>query len=123
MATGLGNFPKDTLDTATGMWANMLFWAFLLTTVVYVTVGVACAVSMRLIKKGVSVGIPLFFLVYAALRVICGDAIACAFVAGIYMTLGWSMSSAAALGWGVGLSAISLTLTTLTSLVPIYAVL
>jgi hypothetical protein len=46
-----------------------------------------------------------------------------AFVAGIYMTLGWSMSSAAALGWGVGLSAISLTLTTLTSLVPIYAVL
>ena len=46
-----------------------------------------------------------------------------AFVAGIYMTLGWSMSSAAALGWGAGLSAISLTLTTLTSLVPIYAVL
>ena len=65
------------ISSCPGMWANMLFWAFLLTTVVYVTVGVACAVSMRLIKKGVSVGIPLFFLVYAALRVICGDAIAC----------------------------------------------
>lgn len=59
------------------MWVNMLFWAFLLTTVVYVMVGVACAVSMRLIKRGVSVGIPLFFLLYAAIRVICGDAIAC----------------------------------------------
>ena len=59
------------------MWANMLFWAFLLTTLVYLCVGVACAVSMRLIKKGVSVGIALFFLLYAELRVICGDAIAC----------------------------------------------
>ena len=55
----------------------MLFWAFLLTTVVYVCVGVACAVSMRLMKKGVSVAIPVFFFAYAALRVLCGDAIAC----------------------------------------------
>ena len=39
------------------------------------------------------------------------------------MTLGWTMSSSAALGWGAGLSAISLTLTALTTLIPIYAVL
>ena len=32
---------------------------------------------MRLMKKGVSVGIALFFLIYAELRVVCGDAIAC----------------------------------------------
>ena len=55
----------------------MLFWAFLVTTGVYTSVGVACAVTMRLVKKGVSVGIPLFFLIYAELRVVCGDAVAC----------------------------------------------
>lgn len=120
---GLEHFPEDDLKTTTAMWANMLFWAFLLTTVVYVFVGVVCAVSMRLIKKGVSVGIPLFFFAYAEIRVVCGDAIACAFVAAIYTTLGWSMSSLAALGWGAGLSAFSITLTTLTSLIPVYAVL
>lgn len=55
----------------------MLFWAFLVTTGVYTSVGVACAITMRLMKKGVSVGIALFFLIYAELRVVCGDAIAC----------------------------------------------
>lgn len=43
-----------------------------------------------------------------------------AFVAGIYVTVGWSMSSLAAFGWGIGLSLTSLVLTTLISCVPMY---
>ena len=75
--SSFSHFPHPIPFLMLAMWANMLFWAFLLTTLVYLCVGVACAVSMRLIKKGVSVGIALFFLLYAELRVICGDAIAC----------------------------------------------
>ena len=71
------SFVSFSPNLTVAMWTNMLFWAFLLTTVVYVCVGVACAVSMRLMKKGVSVAIPVFFFAYAALRVLCGDAIAC----------------------------------------------
>jgi len=46
-----------------------------------------------------------------------------AFVAGIYVTLGWSMSSLAAFGWGIGLSLASIALTTFISCVPIYSFL
>lgn len=71
------------------MWANMLFWAFLITTVVYVCVGIACAVSMRLMKKGVSVCIPLFFFIYAELRVVFGDAIACEYMVCTFLPSKW----------------------------------
>ena len=55
----------------------MLFWAFLMTTLVYAVVGVACAVCLRVTKKGVSFIIPFVFLGCGELKVLCGDAIAC----------------------------------------------
>ena len=61
----------------TEIWGNMLFWAFLMTTLVYVVVGVACAVCLRVTKKGVSFIIPFLFLGCGELKVLCGDAIAC----------------------------------------------
>ncbi len=46
-----------------------------------------------------------------------------AFVSGIYVTSGWSMSALTALGWGFGLSLLSVVCSVLISLVPMYAFL
>lgn len=55
----------------------MLFWAFLATTLIYVAVGIACALCLRILKKGVSIIVPFVFLGYGELMVLCGDTIAC----------------------------------------------
>ena len=55
----------------------MLFWAFLTTTLVYVGVGVMCAVCLRMWKRGVGIAVPFLFLVCGELKVLLGDAVAC----------------------------------------------
>ena len=57
------------------MWGHVLFWAFLLTTLTYVTVGIMYAVCLRL-QKGVSCLVPLGYLCYGQLSVLTTDAIA-----------------------------------------------
>ena len=55
----------------------MLFWAFLVSTLVYLVFGIACALSMRLLKKGVSVFIAFLFLGFGELKVVSVDAVVC----------------------------------------------
>ncbi len=43
-----------------------------------------------------------------------------AFIAGIYSTSGWAMTTGVALGWGLGLSLFSLILNTVISCAPLY---
>ena len=59
------------------IWGNMLFWAFLMSTLVYIVVGVVCAACLRVTRKGVSLIVPLVFLGCGELKVLCGDAVAC----------------------------------------------
>ena len=54
----------------------MLFWSFLLTTLLYLVVGVACALSLRVAKKAVNFALPFVYLGYAELKVVSTDAIA-----------------------------------------------
>ena len=58
----------------------MLFWSFLLTTVLYLMVGVACAMSLRVAKKAVNFALPLIYLGYAELKVVCTDAVASKYI-------------------------------------------
>lgn len=114
--------PDNHLESMADIWGNMVLWAFAMTTTIYVTVGICWALCLR-VKKSVSVVLPLAFLGFGELKVLFGDVIACAFVAGIYVTTGWTMTSLAAFGWGVGLSLASILLTVAVSWVPIYAFL
>ncbi|XP_064393662.1 transmembrane protein 170B-like [Halichondria panicea] len=109
--------PLTPLLTVTEMWGHVLFWSFLLTTVTYLVVGVVWAVCLR---KWSSLLVPLGYLGYAEFTVLTTDAIASAFVAGIYWTSGWTMTTGVALGWGLGLSLFSLLLNSVISCAPLY---
>lgn len=115
--------PTAPLTTVVEMWGHVLFWSFLLTTLTYVSVGVLCAVCLRLFRKGVSCLVPLGYLAYGELSVLTMDAIASAFVAGIYSTSGWTMASGVALGWGLGISLFTILLNILISCAPLYTFL
>lgn len=61
----------------TEMWGQVLFWAFLVTTVIYLVFGMVCAVCQRAIQKGaVRLLLPLLYLGYGELKVLFTDAIA-----------------------------------------------
>ena len=50
-----------------------------MTTLLYLLVGVACALCLRVAKKAVNFALPIVYLGYAALKVISTDAIASEF--------------------------------------------
>lgn len=61
----------------TEMWGQVLFWAFLTTTSIYLIFGVVCAVCQRAIRKGwFSLLLPLLYLGYGELKVLFTDAVA-----------------------------------------------
>lgn len=53
-----------------------MFWSFLLTTLLYLMVGVACGLCLRVAKKAVNFALPIVYLGYAVLKVVSTDAIA-----------------------------------------------
>ncbi|KAL5467018.1 hypothetical protein EMCRGX_G031185 [Ephydatia muelleri] len=104
------------------MWGAMLFYSFLMSSLAYLAVGVLCAITSR-ISRGVSLAIPFIFLIYGELKVIFIDTVACAFVAGIYCTVGTSMIGWSPILWGFGLSALSIALSVAVTMVPLYSFL
>ena len=67
------------------MWGHVLFWAFLLTTLTYVCVGIVCALCLRTVRKGIGFLIPLGYLGYGELVVLSTDAIASKLTAMMWM--------------------------------------
>ena len=62
-----------------------------MTTLVYIVMGVVCAICLRVTKKGVSFIIPFVFLGCGELKVLCGDAVACELVNFMFPCLIWSI--------------------------------
>ena len=55
----------------------MLFWSFIVTTLVYAVFGLACVLCLRLKKKAVVFGVPVLYLAFGELRVLLSDAVVC----------------------------------------------
>ena len=76
--TGYKYQPPFTFTTTSlaEMWREVLFWAFAMTTVLYLGVGLVCAVCLRPPKRLVGVVVPLLYLFFAEVKVLCTDAVA-----------------------------------------------
>ena len=60
----------------TETWSHVLFWSFLLTTLLYLLVGVSCTLCLRVAKKAVNIALPFVYLGYAGLKIVSTDAVA-----------------------------------------------
>ena len=58
------------------IWGHVLFWSCLLTTLLYLLVGVACGMCLRVAKKAVNFALPIVYLGYAALKIVSTDTVA-----------------------------------------------
>ena len=72
--------PSRSILCNTEIWGHVLFWSCLLTTLLYLLVGVACGVCLRVAKKAVNFALPIVYLGYAALKIVSTDAIASEYV-------------------------------------------
>jgi ABC-type polysaccharide/polyol phosphate export permease len=69
--------PLDCFCTDyTEIWGHVLFWALLLSALIYITTGVILAMRLPGVTKKIRLLIPFLYFVYGILRLICVEAVA-----------------------------------------------
>ena len=58
------------------IWGHILFWAFLLSMIIYVATGIILAVVVPVLSKKMRLLIPFIYLIYGLLRLVFVEAVA-----------------------------------------------